>query len=105
MRIDDVVESKNLAGLDLLKKRFTFLTSNLEHGYGELIGYALSTIRFMIAGTPKSSLRQKTRWENWKRKYNYFQTIGSGQKIGSWKSKSQQSIKNIEVNFRMKPFL
>ena len=61
MRSDDVVEIKNLAGLDLLKKRFTFLTRNPENGLGELIGYALSTIRFMIAGTPKSSLRQKTR--------------------------------------------
>ena len=61
MRIDDIVESKNLAGLDLLKKRFTFLTRNPENGLGELIGYALSTIRFMIARTPKSSLRQKTR--------------------------------------------
>ena len=66
--------------IDLPKKRFTFLTSNLEHGFGELIGYALSTIHFMIARTPKSSLRQKTRWENWKRKYKYFQTIGSCRK-------------------------
>ena len=104
MRIDDVVEFKSSSGHVLLKKRFSFPTRNPENGLGELTGYALSTIRLMIARTPKSGLGQKATWENWSRKYNYFQTIGSGQNISGWKSKSQQSIKNIELNFRMKSY-